>query len=164
MWGDSTLLKSAALQLKNVEKYLIAAEKLVTPYAWGNYDILLTPVFEWGGMENPHTNVYQEGQLDVLYHSYLDVHEIAHQWFGNILTYKNFEHFWLNEGLTTFLQSNIIAEVHGTAEQGLFEALQWDNLKRNLRTLEHEGKPWRALVNNLTGQIKRHFNFNTFYM
>ena len=69
------------------------------------------------------------------------------------MTYKNFEHFWLNEGLTEFLASNIIAEVHGPAKQGLFEAFQWDKLKRQIKELEDERKPWRALVNNLTGEL-----------
>ena len=31
-------------------------------------------------------------------------HEIAHSWTGNLVTTKNFEHFWVNEGFTTFLQ------------------------------------------------------------
>ncbi len=31
------------------------------------------------------------------------VHELAHQWWGNLLTCKSWEHFWLNEGLTVFM-------------------------------------------------------------
>ncbi|MGZ3790677.1 MAG: M1 family aminopeptidase [Bacteriovorax sp.] len=31
------------------------------------------------------------------------VHELAHQWWGNSITCKNWDHFWLNEGLTVFM-------------------------------------------------------------
>ncbi|MDN3920156.1 M1 family aminopeptidase [Roseateles violae] len=31
------------------------------------------------------------------------VHELAHQWWGNLLTCKDWSHFWLNEGLTVFM-------------------------------------------------------------
>ncbi len=31
------------------------------------------------------------------------VHELAHQWWGNLLTCKSWDHFWLNEGLTVFM-------------------------------------------------------------
>jgi aminopeptidase N len=30
-------------------------------------------------------------------------HELAHQWWGNLITCKDFRHFWLNEGITTFM-------------------------------------------------------------
>jgi aminopeptidase N len=32
-------------------------------------------------------------------------HELAHQWWGNRITCKNWGHFWLNEGLTTYLSA-----------------------------------------------------------
>jgi aminopeptidase N len=31
------------------------------------------------------------------------VHELAHQWWGNLVTAKNWHHFWLNEGIVTFM-------------------------------------------------------------
>ncbi len=35
-------------------------------------------------------------------------HEIAHSWTGNLVTNKNFEHFWLNEGFTVFTEQKIL--------------------------------------------------------
>jgi leukotriene-A4 hydrolase len=34
-------------------------------------------------------------------------HEIAHSWTGNLVTNKSFEHFWLNEGFTVFVERKI---------------------------------------------------------
>jgi aminopeptidase N len=31
------------------------------------------------------------------------VHELAHQWWGNLITCKDWSHFWLNEGITSFM-------------------------------------------------------------
>ncbi|HZG47318.1 MAG TPA: M1 family aminopeptidase, partial [Allosphingosinicella sp.] len=31
------------------------------------------------------------------------VHELAHQWWGNLVTAQTWQHFWLNEGITTFM-------------------------------------------------------------
>ena len=33
-------------------------------------------------------------------------HELSHSWTGNLVTNRNFEHFWLNEGFTMFLERN----------------------------------------------------------
>ena len=40
-------------------------------------------------------------------------HEIAHSWTGNLVTNKNFEHFWLNEGFTVFVERKIMGRLHG---------------------------------------------------
>ena len=103
-------------------------------------------------MENPQLTFYGEKYLDSEHLTRTIPHEIAHSWFGNTVTHKNYEHFWLKEGLTTFMTSNIIAKLYGTSEQGLWETLQWDNLKRNIEHFKYLGRPWTALVNNFTGE------------
>lgn len=40
-------------------------------------------------------------------------HEISHSWTGNLVTNRNFEHFWLNEGFTRFVEGKILAKLHG---------------------------------------------------
>lgn len=41
------------------------------------------------------------------------VHEITHSWTGNLVTNQNFEHFWLNEGFTVFVERKISSRLHG---------------------------------------------------
>jgi hypothetical protein len=41
------------------------------------------------------------------------VHEISHSWTGNLVTNRNFEHFWLNEGFTRFVEDKILGKLHG---------------------------------------------------
>jgi len=40
-------------------------------------------------------------------------HEISHSWTGNLVTNQNWQHFWLNEGFTTFLQRKITEIIYG---------------------------------------------------
>ena len=76
---------------------------------WGVYDILvLPPSFPYGGMENPcltfATPTLLSGDKS---NANVIAHEIAHSWSGNLVTNKNFEHFWLNEGFTVFAEQKI---------------------------------------------------------
>lgn len=48
-------------------------------------------------------------------------HEIAHSWTGNLVTNRNFEHFWLNEGFTVFIERKIVGRLTNSQEQD-FEA------------------------------------------
>ncbi|KIX01374.1 leukotriene A-4 hydrolase/aminopeptidase [Rhinocladiella mackenziei CBS 650.93] len=100
---------------KDTEKFLKAAESLVFPYVWGEYDVLvLPPSFPYGGMENPiytfatPTMISGDRQnVDVI------AHELSHSWSGNLVTNASWEHFWLNEGWTTYLERRIQSIVHG---------------------------------------------------
>jgi aminopeptidase N len=41
--------------------------------------------------------------LDNPHEDWVIAHELAHQWWGNLITCKSWEHFWLNEGLAVFM-------------------------------------------------------------
>jgi aminopeptidase N len=57
----------------------------------------------FGGLENANTIFYSEGSVTGTRKSEgLLVHEIAHQWFGNMATEKSFGHLWLSEGFATY--------------------------------------------------------------
>lgn len=40
-------------------------------------------------------------------------HEIAHSWTGNLVTNRNFEHFWMNEGFTVYVERRINGSLYG---------------------------------------------------
>lgn len=57
-------------------------------------------------------------------------HEISHSWTGNLVTNANFEHFWLNEGFTMFIQGKITGRLHGAPARD-FQALQGLSILRD---------------------------------
>ena len=86
------------------------AESLMGEYVWGRYDILvLPPTFPYGGMENPCLT-FATPTLIAGDRSLVTViqHEIAHSWTGNLVTNCSWEHFWLNEGFTKFIENKLV--------------------------------------------------------
>ncbi len=55
-------------------------------------------------------------------------HEIAHSWTGNLVTNKNFEHFWLNEGFTVFTERKIAGRLYGEAQRHFQAIGGWKEL------------------------------------
>lgn len=89
------------------------------PYPWDKYANLVVWNFGAGGMENTSaTSLYDTAVFDsiALNDSDLDglnSHELAHQWFGDLLTCKSWEHIWLNEGWATYSTSLWLEERDG---------------------------------------------------
>lgn len=68
----------------------------------------------FGGMENANAIFYAENTVTGDRRSEaLIAHEIAHQWFGNSATEKNFTHLWLSEGFATYLTHLYIEQKYG---------------------------------------------------
>jgi aminopeptidase N len=77
------------------------------PYPWDKYSQALVRQFAWGGMENTSATTLKEEYAFAEPGSEDDLiaHEIAHQWFGNLVTAKSWEHLWLNEGWASFAEA-----------------------------------------------------------
>ncbi len=82
------------------------------PYPFGKLDIVLLPGFPYGGMEHAGAIFYRETALafdhpptaaELVRRSTLIYHELAHQWFGNLVTMRWFDDLWLKEGFATFV-------------------------------------------------------------
>lgn len=88
----------------------VFAQKTGVPYPYEKYSQVAVQDFIFGGMENTSATT----QTDLTLHderAHLDFssdglvsHELAHQWFGDLLTCRDWSHGWLNEGFATFME------------------------------------------------------------
>ncbi|MET0525012.1 MAG: aminopeptidase N [Nocardioides sp.] len=88
-------------------------------YPFGGYHQAFVPEFNAGAMENPGCVTYRDPYLfpsrvtrgsRVLRATTL-AHEMAHQWFGNIVTPKWWDDLWLNESFAEYLGNRVTADV-----------------------------------------------------
>ncbi|KAE8151501.1 leukotriene A-4 hydrolase [Aspergillus avenaceus] len=137
----------------DTEKFIHAIEGIVYPYAWGEYNVLiLPPSFPYGGMENP-IFTFATPSIISKDRENVDViaHELAHSWSGNLVTNASWEHFWLNEGWTTYLERRILAAVHGEAYRHFSAIIGWKALADSVEHFGHD-HPFTKLVTDLKGK------------
>lgn len=79
-------------------------------YPWTKYHQIVVHDFIFGGMENTGaTTMYEHLLLDAraaidISSDDLIAHELAHQWFGDLVTCRDWSHGWLNEGFATYFE------------------------------------------------------------
>ncbi|QYU66848.1 uracil-DNA glycosylase [Leptolyngbya sp. 15MV] len=80
------------------------AEYFDEPYPWEKYAQVIVRNFAFGGMENTSASTMNEGTATARPGSEDDLiaHELIHQWTGNLITCRSWEHAWLNEGWASF--------------------------------------------------------------
>jgi aminopeptidase N len=125
-------------------------DRLRTPYPWVKYAQVVVSDFIFGGMENTSaTTLFDRALLDE--RAALDVdmaslvsHELAHQWFGDLVTCRDWSHAWLNEGFATYLEH--LWREHDEGRDAYFHGLEQD-LETYLD--EDGGRYRRAIVTNV---------------
>lgn len=155
VWSGPEELRASQWEFeKDTEAYIQAAEKIVYPYAWTTYNVLvLPPSFPYGGMENP---VYTFATPTVVSgdRENVDViaHELSHSWSGNLVSNASWEHFWLNEGWTTYLERRLQAAIHGSDQHRDFSAIiGWKALSDSIAQFG-EDHNFTKLIPDLKGE------------
>jgi leukotriene A-4 hydrolase/aminopeptidase len=138
VYAETPVIDLAAKELSDTERMVVATERVYGPYRWGRYDILvLPPSFPYGGMENPRltfaTPTILAGDKSLVS---LVAHELAHSWSGNLVTNATWRDFWLNEGVTTYLERRILEAVYGRSREEMEAALGLRDLNEEIASLE----------------------------
>lgn len=114
VYAEPELLEASAYEFADTQDMLDQAEQLFGPYEWGRYDLLvLPPSFPYGGMENPRLSFITPSLL-AGDRSLVAViaHELAHSWSGNLVTNATWRDGWLNEGVTSYLESRLMEVIY----------------------------------------------------
>ncbi|KAI6230990.1 Leuk-A4-hydro-C domain-containing protein [Aphelenchoides besseyi] len=141
VWAEASVVEKAHDEFRDTELMLQAAEGLMGDYEWHRYDlVVLPPSFPFGGMENPCltfvTPTIIAGDRSL---ANVIAHEIAHSYTGNLVTNANWEHFWLNEGFTVFVERKILGRLYGEKERDFASITGWDD--RLLTTIHDTFSP-----------------------
>jgi leukotriene-A4 hydrolase len=152
IWAEPETVNVAADEFTAVEKMIECAERLFGPYEWERYDMLvLPPAFPYGGMENPRITFLSPTVL-AGDRSLVDVvaHELAHSWTGNLVTNASMEHFWLNEGFTTWAERRILTALRGEDVGVLAWAIGQNELEKALARFQDKPQ-FKRLRQQLSG-------------
>jgi aminopeptidase N len=107
------------------EMFKLFCEKFGYPYPFDKYSQAIVSDFTFSGMENTSsttlTDILLEWALTKdstssnISHDELIAHELAHQWWGDLVTCKSWHHNWLNEGFASY--SEVIWREHAFGKE-----------------------------------------------
>ncbi|WP_018477909.1 M1 family metallopeptidase [Pontibacter roseus] len=145
IYAEPATIDAAVYEFAEMDKMLVAAEKLYGKYRWDRYDLLvLPPSFPFGGMENPRltfvtpTVLAKDRSLTSLI-----AHELAHSWSGNLVTNGTWDDFWLNEGFTVYFERRIMEELYGKEYADMLNVLGFQDLQNTLEELGPDSEDTR---------------------
>ena len=95
---------------RTAEAMRLFSERTGVEYPFESYSQVVVADFIFGGMENTtattmyeHILIDKTAALDIDSHD-LVAHELAHHWFGDLVTCRDWSHGWLNEGFATYFE------------------------------------------------------------
>ncbi len=116
--GAETIARKA---YGNTKEMMRAYEELTgVPFQFNKYDQTVVAGFTFGGMENVTATTMADTEIFAVGNPLfaagvedLVSHELAHSWFGNLVTCKNWAELWLNEGFATFMEAAFRENMYG---------------------------------------------------
>lgn len=127
------------------------SEKYGYPYAYPKYAQVCVDDFIFGGMENTSITLLtdrclldERAALDNRNTESLVVHELAHQWFGDLVVIKHWSHAWIKEGMASY--SEVMWTEH---EYGVEEAAYYRLLQAQSYLVEDSGRYRRPMVTHV---------------
>ncbi len=107
------------------------SEKYGYAYAFPKYAQVCVDDFIFGGMENTSTTLLtdrclidERAALDNRGTESLVVHELAHQWFGDLLVIKHWSHAWIKEGMASYSEVMWTEHEYGDQEAAYYRLLE----------------------------------------
>lgn len=136
--NDVSKFESTYRYSKEMFNYL--EQEIGVNYPWGIYRQVPVRDFLYAGMENTTSTIFaQDFVVDSIGfndRNYVNVnaHELAHQWFGDLITAQSGKHHWLQEGFATYYA--LLAERHLFGDDYFYEELNdyAEQLKRASKT------------------------------
>ncbi|MEP7148655.1 MAG: M1 family metallopeptidase [Acidobacteriota bacterium] len=115
--GEATARKAYG---NTKEMMRIYAALTDVPFQFNKYDQTVVAGFTFGGMENVTATTMADTDIFAVNNPLfaagvedLVSHELAHSWFGNLVTCKNWAELWLNEGFATFMEAAFRENMYG---------------------------------------------------
>jgi aminopeptidase N len=100
------------------------------PYPWGKYSQIPVQDFPYGAMENTSATIFgdffcvDDKSFNDANYVYVNGHELAHQWFGDLVTSRSPTHHWLHESFATYFHCLTSGHVFGDDE---FRRMMYEN-------------------------------------
>jgi len=148
------------------------------PYAFGKFDFVLIPAFQFGGMEHAGKILYNASGLlldesatqnQMLGRASVISHETAHMWFGDLVTMRWFNDVWMKEVFANFMAAKIVNPSFPTVNHDLRFLLSHypaayevdrtpgaNPIRQQLDNLNEAGSLYGAIIYQKAPVIMRH--------
>jgi aminopeptidase N len=151
------------------------------PYPFEKFDLMLAPAFPFGGMEHPGVVMFNEDRFIFRERPTLTrrlgrfstiLHEVAHQWFGDLVTMRWFDDLWLKEGFATYMAAKAMADLEPTSDAwktfyqsnkpvayGVDQTTGTTPLWQELANLDQAKSAYGAIVYNKAPSVLKQLNY-----
>ena len=150
-------------------------------YPFEKFDFLLAPAFPFGGMEHPGAIFYNENSFIFRERPTLTrrigrfstiLHEVAHQWFGDLVTMQWFDDLWLKEGFATYMAAKAQDSLDSSSgawktfyqgnkpsAYGVDQTRGTNSLWQQLANLDQAKSNYGAIVYNKAPSVLKQLNY-----